>query len=297
VSASVAYPFLRISPENITASPWLVSLDAAAESALEDRVDKWDYLSKLVLSRSVSVDLEGVAEDLDIDISRLSIAVVTTLGTGGARGDRLKRIVSRCQISTDDQVAHISIEPLGLELSQTIKLVTEVILDAPGSGGRLAPKQPGMRLWSDSQTSYVEPDSARFPVETSNFSKLFKDQMPGALYYLSLSAGDWEQDFGNAARLYLNSEEIDFCVRFSAGDETVLRLVMSAIVNQLVRRAISDESFSLDERSSLPTSINAIVRSWIQQAFPNQSMETVRTMSAHNPARFEAALASLGLQG
>ncbi len=297
MNASVAYPFLRISPENINASQWLMSLDATAESALGNRIDKWDYLSKLTLSRSVSVDLEGVARDLGIDTSRLRIAVLTTLGTGGARGDRLKRIVSRCQISAEDQVAHISIEPLGLELSQAVKLVTEVILDAPGAGGRLSPKQRGMRLWSDTQTAYVEPDSARFPVETSSFSKLFKDQMPGALYYLSLAAVDWEQDFGNAARLYLNSEEIDFCARFSAGDETVLRLVMSAIVNQLVRRAIADESFLLDDRSSLPTSINGIVRSWIQQAFPNQSIETVRTMSVHNTARFEAALASLGLQG
>jgi hypothetical protein len=86
-------------------------------------------------------------------------------------------------------------------------------------------------------------------------------------------------------------------MRFSAGDETILRLVMSAIINQLVRSALIDDAFSLDTRSSPPTSISGTIRNWILQAFPNQSLETVRTMSEYNPALFETALASLGMEG
>jgi hypothetical protein len=212
-------------------------------------------------------------------------------------GERSKQIVSRCKISADASNVGISVEPLSAELSQTIKLSTEMILDAPATGGRLSPRLRGMRLWSDSQTVHVEPDSARFPVEASSFQKLFKDLPQGGFFHLSLMAPDWEQDFGNSVRLYINSDEADFCTRFSAGDETVLRLVMSAIINQLVRRALSNEAFSLDTRSSPPISINGIVRNWILQAFPNQSLETVKTMSEYNAAVFETTLASLGLEG
>jgi hypothetical protein len=71
---------------------------------------------------------------------------------------------------------------------------------------------------------------------------------------------------------------------------------MSAIINQLVRRGLSNEAFSLDVRSSLPTSISGIVRNWILQAFPNQSLETVKIISEYNAAMFENALASLGTE-
>jgi hypothetical protein len=59
--------------------------DRPLRGALADRIEKWDHLSKLRLSRSVSVNFEGAARDLGIDISKLRIAVLTTLGTGGNR--------------------------------------------------------------------------------------------------------------------------------------------------------------------------------------------------------------------
>jgi hypothetical protein len=293
---SVAFPFLRISSENIDASPWFVVQDGGPEAVLGDRIEKWDYISKIQLTRSISVNFAGVAIDLGIDPSKLQIAALTTLGAGGVRGERSKQIVLHSKLSADSNSISISIEPSSAELSQAIKLTTEVILDAAATGGRLSPKLRGLRLWADSQTVHVEPNSARFPVEASSFKKLFQDHPQGAFFHLSLTAPDWEQDFSNSIRLYINSDEADFCMRFSAGDETVLRLVMSSIINQLVRRALSNDGFSLDLRSSPPTSISGTIRNWILQAFPNQSLETVRTMSEYNPAVFETALASLGFE-
>jgi hypothetical protein len=194
---SVAFPFLRISSDNINASPWLVAQDGGPETVLGDRIEKWDYISKIQLTRSISLDFARVAADLGIEPSRLRIVALTTMGTGGVRGERSKQILSNCKISAEASNVSISVEPLSTELSQTIKLSTEVILDAPATGGRLSPKLRGMRLWSDTQSVHVEPSSARFPVEASSFQKLFKDHAQGAFFHLSLTAPDWEQDFSN----------------------------------------------------------------------------------------------------
>jgi hypothetical protein len=294
---SVAFPFLRIVPESIEASPWFVVQDGGPETVLGDRIEKWDYRSKLQLTRSVSINFESIGGDLGIEPSRLQIASLTTLGTGGVRGERLKKIVSRSRLSAEASNISINVELPSAELSQAIKLITEVILDAAATGGRLSPKVQGLRLWSDSQTVQIDPTSARFPVEASSFRRLFEDNSQAAFFHLSLATSDWEQDFSNSIRLYINSDEAEFCTRFSTGDEVVLRLVMSAIINQLVRRALSNDAFSLDARSSPPTSISGTIRNWMLRAFPNQSLETVRTMSEYNPAVFETALSSLGIEG
>jgi hypothetical protein len=63
---SVAFPFLRISAENIDASPWFVVQDGGPEAVLGDRIEKWDYISKIQLTRSISVNFAGVASDLGI---------------------------------------------------------------------------------------------------------------------------------------------------------------------------------------------------------------------------------------
>jgi len=117
------------------------------------------------------------------------------------------------------------------------------------------------------------------------------------MFYLHLTAPDWDQHFSNAVRLYINLDEPEFCQRFGAGDETVLRLVMFAVVNQLVRRALSNEAFSLDERSSPPDSISGVIRNWVRAAFPNQSLATVKSIAEYRPSEFETAVASLTAGG
>lgn len=292
--SSLAFPFLRLRDTVVTASSWLVSVEGGPDELLSDELSRWDYAATLDLARTLQVDFNEAASQLAVDANGLRFALIITLGTGGARLPRFRKPVWQQTISADGNPITVRFQVNSAQLSQRLILSTDLlILDAPRSSSRLSPRLPATRLWGDEHLAHIEPHDARFPIEVISFSRLLRDQAPDALWFLEWSTNDLERDFMGSVRLYINADNPMFVARVRESDTVTLQLLMSAIVVQMARATIREETFDLDSVRLAPGSVGAVIAHWLQAAFPNQSLNTIRSRAEHAPASFEAALSSI----
>lgn len=292
--SSLAFPFLRLRDTAVTASSWLVSVEGGPDELLGRELPRWDYAATLDLARTLQVDFNEAASQLAMDVNGLRFAMIITLGTGGARLPRFRQPVWRQTVSANGSPITVRFQVNSAHLSQRLILATDIlILDAPRSSSRLSPQHPATRMWGDEHLTHIEPHDTRFPIEVISFSRLLRDQAPDALWFLEWSSNDLGRDFMTAVRLYINADNSAFVARVRESDAVTLQLLMSAIVVQMARATIREEAFDLDMVRLAPGSVGAIVANWIQAAFPNQSLSTIRTRAEHAPAAFEAALSSI----
>ncbi len=288
---AVAFPFLRLDDRSVAAAPWRVVVAPADEVVLTDRLEHWDNATSVILRRSVDVDIAAAARQLDIDPMGFRILAVVSVATGGARGERCRQIAWSAPLSANLHSTEIELVLTGGELSQNLTLTTEIVFSAAGRGGRLSPVRVGARLWKDQRFVHLEPDSARFPMETISFRNLLRGLGQDALFYVDGSTGDREGEFSSSVRLYLNADYPVFVERASRGDPEVLHLLTTAVLGQLVRPALDDEEFTPE--GAPPGSLRHVIGTWIERAFPGHPIGTVRSLLRHDPARFEAALGAM----
>ena len=267
--SSVAYPFLRLDDGAVAASDWMVRIGSHEEVYMNGPVDQWDYAVGLRLSRRIDLDVHEAAAQLGLEDESLQLRAVVTVGIGGSGRERLRFTAWHGKLGgeSSSQNAEINLDPVAV--SQTISLTTEILLVAPiDAGDGLSPKQIGARLWTDTH-------HALWSV----------DRSPSAL----------DHNFSDAVRLLINSDRPEFVARVSSGDEELLDLLVSSLVVQVVRSVIDRDDFGLDLRAEFPDSVGGVVAEWIEQAFPNQSVKSVREMARGDPVHFEAVLASTAL--
>jgi hypothetical protein len=264
------------------------------EHQLGSRIEHWDYAADLRFTRALALDVQIASQQLQIDAEELSVMAVVTTGTGGFKGDKRREIVWSCQLTQGRERCEIELELRGFELSQAVSLTTELLLIAGAvPKSRLSPARTGLRLWKDSKVLHLEPESARFPIEAVSFKALFPDRGFSSFFHVDCSPSDLDREFSSAVRLYLNADQSEFLDRFAAGDKTLLRLVMGSVMNHLVRLVL-DDAFA-PEGAELG-SLRATLAGWLEQAFPGQSVNTVRSMAKYDPAAFEAALSSIAAE-
>jgi len=290
---AIAFPFLRLDEHSVAAAPWRVVVAPADEVLLADRLEHWDNATPVILRRSVDVDIAAAARQLEVDPVGLRISVVVSVATGGGRGERCRRIAWAAPLSTDLHSTEVELILTGGELSQNLSLTTEIVFLAADRGGRFSPARAGARLWKDQRLVHLDPDSARFPMETISFRNLLRGLGQDALFYVDGSTGGREADFSSSVRLYLNADYPAFVERASQGDPEVLQLLTAAVLGQLVRPALNDDEFAPE--GAPPGSLRHVIAAWIERAFPGHPIGTVRSLLRHDPARFEAALGSLAL--
>lgn len=286
--SAIAYPYLRLSDGGL--SPWLVGREGEAPAPLGDVVEAWDYGVDLVLERTFTLDLQEALKGLGLTGGAMGIVV--TMGTGGPRGEKARRIVWRGEVA-DSEPREICFQLAGADLSQIMTLTTELVLLQREGGGPLSPEAPQTRLWRDTFRVVLEPDVRRFPIETASFRELLRDHPSEALWHLDWSVADLDRDFTDTVRLYLNSDHPDFLARVGAADETVVQLLMGAVINQLARGSLETETFSLAMATVQPESLGGVVAGWLQRAFPNVALETLRTLARNRPAQFETTVLSV----
>lgn len=289
--SAIAYPYLRLSDGGL--SPWRVIRDGETAGPLEDVVEAWDYGVDLVLERTLSLDVPEAL--VSLGLSEGELGLIVTAGTGGPRGEKVRRIIWRDQV-VGAEPREITVSLDGSDLSQVLTLTTELVLLRGEGGGPLSPGAPQARVWRDSVRVVLEPDVRRFPIEAASFRELLRDQPSEALWHLDWSVADLDRDFAGAVRLYLNSDHPEFLARVGAADETVVQLLMGGVINQLARGALEMETFSLTMAGEQPESLGGVVAGWLQQAFPNLALETLRTLARNRPAQFETALLSVAAE-
>lgn len=291
--SAFAYPYLRLS--SVETAPWQISPSGGVPVLLGDVLPAWDYSIDLSLRRSVVVDLSRAAKELGFESVRLGLQVV--LGAGGGRGERARRLAWSGEVPEGGAAAEIVFQVNGTELSQAMSLSTEIVLFEGSGGGPLSPARPYARLWEDMHRVVLEPDARRFPIEATSFAEMMRHRPAGALWHLDWTVADLEREFVGAVRLFLNSDRPEFVRRVSAGDGPVMQLLMSGVAIQLARGALESDALDLSMAASAPETLGGVVAGWIQQAFPNQSLRTVRALAQSNPAFFESSLGSIAVGG
>lgn len=285
--SAVAYPYLRLSSAALTAGGWTFADGAPAP----DVIAHWDYGQDLALTRVVSVDLARASAELMIAQDDLHLAAVVSAASGGAAGQRDRRIVARATFAPGAASQTLRVSMSGAELSAALSLMTDVVLArAPGKPARLSPQSPGLRLWSDRSTIQLETAISRFPIEAADFRTVFPGHAGDALFHLDCGE-DLDHDFAGAVRLYINSVQAEFVTRVEAGDPVTLKLMMAPVMSQILRLALAQEDFDPAQQS--PGSIGAVAAAWAELAFPAHPIDTVRSISRFDSSRFESAVSAL----
>lgn len=286
--SAIAYPYLRIDAAEVMANPW--SVDEGGWRLLGEYLPDWDYASEVRVRRSVKINVASIADRLGIAASELRLKIVVTVGTGGAREDRLRRIFWASDVTFSQTEFDIELLLDGLEIAQRFTLRTDIVLAGPASAGNiLAPKRVGLKLWDDELKVRIEPEEARFPIEALRFSDIFPDSR-NALWMLEWTPAALDEDFEGSFRLFVNDDFPDFISRVSHGDVTTLRLLMDGVRLQIVRGALANDEFSTTGIDPEAVTVAAAVTRWLLLAFPAEDIAAVRQLATFAPGRFEAAI-------
>ncbi|WP_410219487.1 hypothetical protein [Paracoccus sp. (in: a-proteobacteria)] len=291
---AIAYPFLRPGPKRISAGHWLVTRDGEPCVFVDGHLNHFDYSTNLKAVRHFTVDVEGVAADTGLKADELKLLCVVTFGTGGRRLQRARKIVGREVIQAGREVVELALSIDGREVSELFVLTTKIVLLSSGTVRRhVSPITTGASLWRDEFRVAVEPLGARFPIEAVSFATVFPTGHSDALWYLDWSPQYLHHDFATSVRLLINLNRPAFVEAVQQADKVTLRMLICSVATQMVRLAIALDHFPLDQAEASPSSVLAVIEAWVEQAFPGQSAEAVRTLAQHDPARFELAIGSL----
>ena len=289
--SAIAYPYLRIDAAEVLASPW--SVRDEDRRTLGEYLPDWDYASEVRLRRRVQVDLASIACRFGVPVADLRLRLTVTVGTGGAREDRDRRIYWARDVTIDETDFDVELLIDGLDIAQRFSLRTDLLYSGPvAEGGVLAPKRAGLRLWDEMLRVRVEPEETRFPIEALSFAQHFPESR-GALWRLEWSPADLAEEFAGSFRLFINDDFPDFVSKVSAGDITTVGLLMAAVRLQITRGALSNDGLEDAVAHGGQISIAAAVSRWLSAAFPGEGVAAVRQIAVYNPALFDAALSSV----
>lgn len=290
----IAFPFLTLEDTRVVATAWKLVDDRRGPEALEDFIEGWDYARDLQLERTITLDRAIGSDALGMEIDGAQIAVFVRVGTGPGSMPRRLSIAHRERLKPGQPV---EIRPLvvGSQLSQRLLLETTIVLASPGAAtSRFAPKLPGAILWRDRLDVALEGQAPRFPMEIVSFNERFagrpESSAPWLLHWLP---GQLNRDFGGSVRLYLNHDRADFIERFRSADPLTLQVTLADVINQILSYAIAQEDLAEQLADVDATSVAGHIASWLELAFPGQSVSSVRSLHDTAPGRFHAAILSM----
>lgn len=293
MSRSAAYPFLTLDEGAVFAEPWMLSIDGRPERELEKWLGDWDYRSRIRLRRRLRLDWEEAADQLQIPMSQLSLSALVTEGTGlGTVPQRQFHLapLPMTNVTPDILIEH---EPDSSQLSHRLHLATSVVLAKVSAvRGRLSPTMAGARVWSDVADTRLEGEEPRFPMEVVSFTAMFGSKVAAskAPWFLQWTPGDLNRDLHGAIRLYLNGDRKDFVDRIISGDAILIQAMLADVISQLIERSISESDDYSELKYCEPGSIGEALMSWINQAWPGESLTAIRSNIEFQPGRMRAAM-------
>ena len=295
MTARAAFPFLRLSDNEVRATDWHANLDGRTSFPVGEFIPDWDYASSLRLERDVALDLEAASKKLEIPISDLDLKVCLEVGSGPGRLPRLVHL--REEITIPDGVSSIPIN-LDLnssELSSTIFLRTSLVLTSvPASHSPISPNKAGLQVWSDVHRARIEGEESRFPIEVASFREMFgSSPETNSLWHLHWTPGEWEREFHGAVRLYLNADHQDFVSRIKNGDRVILQMLLGDVVSQIAEALLREDDAASILGSAHEGSVAAQVDMWLKTAFGGSSVSTAKSMLEARIGNFRSALLSI----
>lgn len=297
MSARIAFPFLTLSERAVRAEPWMVGLDDKERVPAGDYLPDWDYASRISLRRTILVDLNAAATDLDIAPEYLNLTISVRVGTGTGRLPRALILQQKYRCGQSDPTL-IELEIPGHGLSAVLDLMTEIVIsEIPDAFGELSPSKRSDRVWHDSSRIRLEGEEPRFPIEVADFGALLGEGIArSAPWYVHWSPGDWSREFHGSMRLYLNRDHQEFVDRVQKGDPEILRAIMADVMGQVCERFVSLEDNQALVSAFEPGSLGSQAAAWIKTAWPDRDLSFVQAQLNSRPGSFRAAMHALAEQ-
>ena len=298
MNSRIAFPFLTLSDAAVEASPWHVGMGTSQLVPAGDYLPDWDYTSSVRVRRTVSVNRQIAAADLEIDPSELSLAAALRVGTGQGRLPRSIIRRERLAFENGSEAVVFDTEIPGSVMSTVLDLHLEVLLDKePAQPGVLSPNALSDRVWHDTFRMRLEGEEPRFPIEVADLRELLGDGIASAApWYLHWSPRDWTRDFHGALRLYLNTSSPETLERIESEDPETLRALMADVMGQICERYIAEDDMEGLHNVCEPGSLGAQAASWLDLVWPGKDLSFVRSLLVHRPGRFRSAFLALAEQ-
>lgn len=295
MNRKTAFPFLTLPDSAVHSSPILLGTKGEPLMQAAEILDAWDYARDLEVSMNIRVDFERASDALRIPLADLRLRAVLKAGTGAGMMPRRWFQLCSLDINADEPQSDLRAGIPARDLSARLLVQVSLLLGLPPRPATaLSPQSHGARLWTTSKDILIEDGgAARFPMEAVSFSQFFHGlNHANAPWFVDWSPGRWDQDFSGAVRLYVNSDLPEVLERFAGGDALLLQSILSDTMIQMTSSLLSSDVLEGELEQFPEGSVGAQVRSWIALAMPGSSLETVRSLHAHFPNRYSAAMLS-----
>jgi hypothetical protein len=287
-----AVPFRTPPTTAVVAVPWYLH-NSEGVQVLPAALHHWDYNQHLHVGRSVQLDVPAIRRscNLAVDASLHLVAVWSCPGTalrGKIDDVRILETAAATRVVLQGQIS-------GSELSGALQIETMLVLtSAHASKIPLAPSRVGSILWRDTQTTILEGEAPRFPVETVDFAATMWAP-PGAAWHLAWDPHDLRQPFLGAVRLMINSRSEPVVMAVSRNDsDPGSRAIRSTIHYEvgraLLRGALLNDEFRKDPAGFPDGTTGCVLWRLIRLLFPGDTPEGIKNLMDQNPDRFDSEL-------
>lgn len=298
MSRHTAFPFLVLPDELMGFRGWMIGDPGQPLIPATDVLEGWDYERDLEVTFTIDLDPVAAGNALSIASDELCLAVVMKAGTGsGTLPRRVERVASG-RIDSANSTCTLSAVIPAWRLSGRLCLEAAVLLES-GTGAELSPTIPGSRLWTNKKDILLEDGGeSRFPIEVVSFSETFRGQgHEAAPWYVHWRAGNMYADFAGSVRVYVNSDDEQIAARFVAGDAPTLQAILGDVMLQMVSAALDIPDCRETLEDCGEGTVGRQILNWIEMAFPDQSIGSIRGSRDSTPGRFNAILHSAARVG
>lgn len=297
MNSRVAFPFLTLAPASVLVSEWMVVMGEGEPVEAGEWLSDWDASTPLRLTRSVGIDVDAAARDLELDADRLELAAALRIGTGPGRMPRAIIARERKLLSASEPVILFEIDLDGGELSTLLDLHVDIVLPRDCTDGSdLSPRRAGDRVWHDALRIRIEGEEPRLPIEVADLGALLPGTAGDAPWYVDWSPRDWTRDFHGAIRLYLNGANRNVVARIESEDPEILRALMADLMGQVCEALLRDDAAAEIIESCNEGSLGAQAQAWLTVAFPRRDIAQARSILEQRPGLFRASIQALAQQ-
>lgn len=298
MNTRIAFPFLTLSDDAVSATPWKIGCGDGDLQTAGDFLEDWDCATPLRLYRKLKLNPEVASLDLDLGMEDLGLAVSLRLGTGQGRMPRsiIQRVRQVLDLEHPEIEFDLHVE--GSSLSMVVDMQTQIFLGRrTSSAGDLSPSREGDRLWQDTKRVRLEGEEPRFPIEVADLGALLGDSSAAwSPWYLHWSPRDWTRDFHGSMRLYLNVRHKELISRVESEDPETLRSLMADVMGQVCESLVRDEEAKSVLEGCEEGSLGRQASFWLELAFPGRGIEYARSVLENRPGVFRASFQAVAEQ-
>jgi len=258
-------------------------------------LDIWDAAASLNVGVELMLDVSGILADC-----RLPRTVALTAALlWESEGTKLQGCAVRTAVNSyvDHQNIALTAQIDGSKLSKSLKIIPTIAVSAlVDSRDPFIARQPGTILWNSASMIALGTDSARFPIELQDFSQASNIFSPKASWFLDWDRESFDSPLYGGLRLYINCSNpvvkraVTAHGKISEADSRVQEIIYFDTARSLITSALESEHFSHKPGAYSPDSIGSYIQNLIAVLFPQESLQSLKTMWEFNRWRFESML-------